>query len=700
MNVYTFLITLSLPLFIYTITSCSTLNNSDVEQSPHLTSVSTEISSKTPSPPPVNLSLASAKTPSPMPTETPIVQPTVIPAPTVSYGWTTYTSKDGLAHNKVRAIAIDKANHLWFGTADGVSEFNGQKWYSYKTLTTSLASNFVHTVAIDKAEHKWFGYGERGKGVSVFDGQRWHTYTSQDGLVNDYVYTIAIDKNNHKWFGTAEGVSKFDGQTWTNYTPTDGLVHNFVQSIAVDEKTGHVWFGTQGKGVSKFDGQTWTTYTTEDGLLSNNIRTIVFDQVGHLWFGGSGGVSKFEGISWIKYTGKDGLLKSEFVGGYSPPTGIDVNQIIIDQDGHKWFAITVEGFPKNNRNAAPIVSKFDGQTWTNYDLESYYDNWAIAIDKVGQVWSGAYNGVYKFNGQNWTPYFVKDGLANNNVRAIAVDEAGHLWFGTWGGGVSEFDGQTWTTYTTAGLVDNDVYAIAIDEEENKWFGTAGGVSKFNGQTWTNYTTAHGLVGHNVQAMTIDRQGHIWVGTAKGLDLTKRYGGGGVNEFDGQTWITHSTISGSIPMAITADQTGQILSGMFMVGSSGPIGTIEVFDDQTWTKECNSMGGVLAMAVDKVNHIWVGTYGLSGVVECDGETATIYTEADGLARNHVESIVIDQLGHKWFATDNGVSEFDDHTWKTYTIADGLASNVVYAIAIDETGRKWFGTDNGISVFNDR
>ena len=59
------------------------------------------------------------------------------------------------------------------------------------------------------------------------------------------------------------------------------------------------------------------------------------------------------------------------------------------------------------------------------------------------------------------------------------------------------------------------------------------------------------------------------------------------------------------------------------------------------------------------------------------------------------------GDKWVGYNgSGVGRFDGQTWITYSTDDGLASNVVYAIAFDEMGRKWFGTDNGVSIFNDK
>ncbi len=86
-------------------------------------------------------------------------------------------------------------------------EDNKLNWIAY-TTTNGLANNNVSSIAIDKQGNKWFG---TAAGVSKFDGTNWTTYNTSNGLVCDSVNTIAIDAQGSKWFGTENGVSKFDG---------------------------------------------------------------------------------------------------------------------------------------------------------------------------------------------------------------------------------------------------------------------------------------------------------------------------------------------------------------------------------------------------------------------------------------------------------------------------------------------------------
>ena len=72
------------------------------------------------------------------------------------------------------------------------------------------------------------------------------------------------------------------------FTTAQGLANNDVRSITED-KTGNLWFGTDGGGVSRYDGKSFSTFTTAQGLANNSVRSITEDKTGNLWFGTYGG---------------------------------------------------------------------------------------------------------------------------------------------------------------------------------------------------------------------------------------------------------------------------------------------------------------------------------------------------------------------------------------------------------------------------
>lgn len=563
--------------------------------------------------------------------------------------WQTYTNG-----NYINDLAVED-DYIWAATDGGLVRWDRVDGsYVKYTVTEGLASNRVQTIAVDSRGWVWVGYEYSIDGVSMFDGQTWTAYTTEDVLAGSRVLTVVADQTGRVWIGTNKGLSVFDGQAWTIYTSADGLGGSFVQTIAIDATSPDntvIWAGTSGGGLSKLmlpvqtgtddranegnTGQTWTTYTTEDGLPNNHVRTIAVDKPGQLWVGfdsSFGGVSHFDGQTWHTYTTVDGLGSNL------------VDDIAVDREGHIWFSL--KGRLPDNPTFRPTFGL----------------------------------GVSRFDGQTWRTFTRADGLAGNDIRAITTGDDGYVWFGTWGGGISQLDltafsspaqnedateeaqshqaepsPEMWQTYITRDeLVHNDVRAIAVPEAGHYWFGTARGVSELviagadGEEMWHTYTTApEALASNFIQTMAIDQAGHKWFGFGEQ--------GGGVSEFDGETWRTYTSADG-----LVSDY-------------------------------------VYAIAVDQAGHKWFGTMG--GLSQFDGETWTNYTPADGLPHNFIQALTVDEAGSLWIGTQaGGASYFDGENWITYTVADGLLSNNIKTIAIGPDGQRWFGTDLGVSRFD--
>ena len=79
--------------------------------------------------------------------------------------------------------------------------------------------------------------------------------------------------------------------------------------------------------------------------------------------------------------------------------------------------------------------------------------------------------------------------------------------------------------------------------------------------------------------------------------------------------------------------------------------------------------------------------------------TYDTSNSNIGSNSINQILIDSLGNKWIATDNGLSKFDGTSWTTYnTTNSGISNNYIHSIAIDGKGNKWIGTNKGLCKFD--
>ena len=209
---------------------------------------------------------------------------------------TTYTRRDGLAHDSVRCIAEDRKGALWFGT--------------------------------------WSG------GVSRFDGNRFTTFTTAHGLANDHVWALHEDRNGMLWVATSGGVNRFDGSRFARFPIQDGLANDQTRCIA-EGADGMLWFGTA-RGVSRYDGRRFSTFTTQDGLAGSQVNSIVRNNEGTLWIATNAGLSRFDGKAFQNLYGRDGLSSN------------DLRSVHIDRSESIWAGTVRAGVTRFRPHASPI----------------------------------------------------------------------------------------------------------------------------------------------------------------------------------------------------------------------------------------------------------------------------------------------------------------------------------------------------------
>ena len=74
-----------------------------------------------------------------------------------------YDVSDGLAHSYVGAIHQDKKGYLWFGTREGLSRFDGYRFFNYGT-GDGLENPIINAIAEDRQGRLWVA--TNGSGVA------------------------------------------------------------------------------------------------------------------------------------------------------------------------------------------------------------------------------------------------------------------------------------------------------------------------------------------------------------------------------------------------------------------------------------------------------------------------------------------------------------------------------------------------------
>lgn len=294
---------------------------------------------------------------------------------------------------------------------------------TYTVLNTNngLGNNFVDDIVIDASGTIWFA--TVGGGVSTLSNNNWKNYTTKDGLCSNYVKSITIDSKGNKWFATSEGVSVLSDSTWTTYnlkldSIKNGMFSNDVMSIVFD-KSGNPWIGTWGGGISvlNLSDTTWNTYLSTDststGLANNDVYKLLFDSQERLWIGTVGGLGQFNNGVWENFTMNNGL------------SGNEIMSIALDNN-IMWLGTNQAG-----------ITWYDGSTFVNYTQKQEPELRltsvdCILVDSMDQKWFGSFIGLAQLSGTSWEIYNTtsKYSLVSNHVYALAMDKIGQLWIGT------------------------------------------------------------------------------------------------------------------------------------------------------------------------------------------------------------------------------------------------------------------------------
>ena len=100
----------------------------------------------------------------------------------------------------------------------GVNKFDGIHITHY-TTKEGLASNRVWTIIQDKHGDMWFA---TDNGLNRYDGSSFTHYTSAQGLSDKHILSVFEDSKGNLWAGAHGGLAKFDGHSFQNYTPALG----------------------------------------------------------------------------------------------------------------------------------------------------------------------------------------------------------------------------------------------------------------------------------------------------------------------------------------------------------------------------------------------------------------------------------------------------------------------------------------------
>lgn len=238
--------------------------------------------------------------------------------------WTTYNTKDGLAHRAVLSLALDKrTGDVWAGTMGGLSRISGGRIVSYTQLNSGLSNDVVYGVSIE-GDNVWVATASGACRLNLRTGE-WSLYNERNTpMVEIWVYGVSAAPDKVYFAVWGSGLLEYNQKTagWDKYEDPDGetelvlfkdqgLVHDIVSSVSYVD--GVVWASTY-FGDSRYDGRYWHNFLTKDsGLPSNFTNFVKGVDANHAWFCTDKGLAYYDGANWAVYrpsltTGKPEML--------------------------------------------------------------------------------------------------------------------------------------------------------------------------------------------------------------------------------------------------------------------------------------------------------------------------------------------------------------------------------------------------------
>lgn len=381
--------------------------------------------------------------------------------------------------------------------------------------------------------------------------------------------------------------------------------------------------------------------------------------------------------------------------------GLDLRKIKSDGYGNIWLATYTKGIYVIKSDGRVIKPKWDMITH-NYrvlDIQSYNNKIVIAIDGFGLVFCD-------LNLELLYTIKVNDtdlSLSNSGVQSLFADNKNRLWISTFGGGINCIDPHISPFHTIQHFSNNKnslsndmVRAIYEDTDGNIWFGTKEGVSIYTPITkqWRhlNSGTDSKFSSNSTMSITEDGNGDIWISTFAG----------GITVCDKNLHIkrkittTNSSLTSDDIFVLYTDRDKDI----WISGEDGNLSCYNSASKQLILYGINSR--IRAITETGSGDILVsGIRGVQKINKKSGKVENVFSPKNQNKHIMVYSVLEDEKGRLWFATDGlGVicQDIDTKETTTFSIDNGLASNVCYCLLMDVLGNIWVSTQMGLTCIN--
>ena len=464
--------------------------------------------------------------------------------------------------NTVFTILQDSEGLIWFGTNQGLYDFDGYHCHPHYHTGARSNSHIYCGVEMDK---KFYLGSELGiliydikkndyipcdnnfpievRALSADNGMLWigtlnglFRYDPANNVIENFskeiphttVYSLLQVKNGDLYIGTYDGLcrrSHATGKTEEIALPrVAGRRNLFVNSMAADEKNGRIWIGSEG-ALYKYDLSS-NEATEIPALRGNSIKSLALNEEGDVIAGTDNGLFIHNQSGTRHYQHDSRLPKSL--------SNDVVWSLFVDKDDNIWAGTEYDVSLAVNNQKIEVTSI--GHLTGRGDGNRFY---TLFRDSRDYLWLGGTNGIIRYKNGHSRWYMMgdeKNPISHNRVRDIFEDANANLWVAT-DGSINRFDfnKEQFINYSiideTGTFNSNWSYAILEDNNHNLWVGSyLGGIHMIErdrliaspgmATATRSYNTNNGLPNNLINRMAIDEKGDKWIILFKDGNLVK------------------------------------------------------------------------------------------------------------------------------------------------------------------------------------
>ncbi|RFF32224.1 ligand-binding sensor domain-containing diguanylate cyclase [Wenzhouxiangella sediminis] len=450
-----------------------------------------------------------------------------------------WTTREGIPHNTINAIAQTPDGYLWFATWEGIARFNGHRFRLFERgPETGLPDAGVLSLSVDEGG-RLVAAGARG-GLSLTDGHSWQPLATAPTMITHAV----IDSHRQLWIATqGAGVIRRQLDESGRMVAQESFLSSASAHQVLTDDRG-AWAATS-RGLLRIPHVGEARLVSGTDLPSAPVLSLLADDDGRLFVGTEQGLYVRDG------------LEQPFRSVHARLDDLAVSALLEDRGGALWIGTINSGLYRLNGGGVRHLGTQDGLP--NNRVVSLYQDFEHSL------WVGTNGGLFRLRSAPFVTTTRDQGLVGNYVRAVMPHADGSLWVGT-SEGVSRIDGEQARTVgdgddpialstlslaqmpggdvligthsdgvlhwrdgqvvarhdRASGLPSNDIRYILVDREQRIWIATASGLARVDQEGTTVFLPRDGLPGDFVIAVEEDSRGQIWVGTGFGL---ARYAGG-------------------------------------------------------------------------------------------------------------------------------------------------------------------------------